>query len=118
MKTSLLLIALSSLTLMAQEPSTSQLNGFLGVQSCVQNGLFSDCNLKEYHDGEKVVAVINGQVYPVKKGVLAQSTIDQYIMKGNLNFDGTIESGVLHLNNISIPTLAATGPKEKFKGCM
>jgi len=118
MKKTLAILALSSLALMAADTQQSPLTGFLGVESCVQSGAFADCNLKEYRDGGKVVAVIDGQTYPVDKGVLPQSKIDQFIMKGNLTFDGTIETGILHLSNIELTKTVAVGPKEKFKGCM
>lgn len=117
MKKTLAILALSSLALMATDIQKPALIGFLGVESCVQNGAFTDCNLKEYRDGGKVVAVINGNTYPVDKGILPQSKIDQFIMQGNLTFDGTIESGTLHLNDITIPKTAKIVSKEKYKGC-
>lgn len=108
------LMALLAVGLMASEGQKDTFNGFLGVQSCVQNGVFSDCDLKKYHDGDNVVAVINGQTYHVHKQKVSQTKIDGAIMKNNIAFSGTIVGNVLKLDDIAF----ATGKKEFNKSCM
>lgn len=113
MKKALTIISLCALSLMATE-QTTPLKGFLGVQSCVQNGVFSDCDLKKYHDGDKVVAVIDGQTYQIDKQSVSQVKIDSAIMKNNIAFFGKIEGNVLKLDDLAF----AAGKKEFNKSCM
>lgn len=114
MKKALTIISLCALSLMATDIKEPDFKGFLGVQSCVQNGIFSDCDLKKYHDGDKIVAVIDGQTYQVDKQNMSQIKIDSAIMKNNIAFFGKIEGNVLKLNDLAF----AAGKKEFNKSCM
>lgn len=117
MKKALTIISLCALSLMAAEQSTP-LKGFLGVQSCVENGLFTDCGLNNYAEGGKLVAVIDGKTYKIDKQTIKQGQIDPFIMKSDINFQGIIVADTLKLNALSFPVAVSTAPKEKHKGCM
>lgn len=87
---------------------------FLGVQSCVSNGVFSDCDLKKYHDGDPVVAFIDGKVYQLDRQNVPQHKIDHAIMNGNVGLFGSIEG-----NTFKLADMIYEGPaKSNFKGCM
>lgn len=88
--------------------------GFLGLKSCVEEGLFLDCPLERYSRENDIVAVIDGDTYSIDRQQLGKILIDQAIMKNNVSFYGTIESKVLKLNNITYEKPAKTF----FKGCI
>ena len=88
--------------------------GFLGVQSCTQKGEFADCDLKNYADGDKVVAVVDGKTYLLNKQAVSQTKIDHAIMQNSVGFFGKIEGNTLVLED-----MIYEGPKKNFfKGCM
>lgn len=88
--------------------------GFLGLQSCVTNGSFTDCNLKQYHDGDQVVAIIEGKTYLLDKQAVSQTKIDHAIMQSNVGFFGKIEGNTFKLENMIYEGSA----KSFFKGCV
>lgn len=88
--------------------------GFLGVQSCTQNGVFADCDLKKYSDGDTVVAVIGGKTYQLDKQTISNLKIHNAIMQNNVGFFGQINGDTLKLENM----IYEGGKKEFFKGCV
>lgn len=88
--------------------------GFLGVQSCTANGIFTDCDLKKYSDGDKVVAVIGGKTYQLDKQAISNLKIHNAIMQNNVGFFGQIDGDTLKLENM----IYEGGKKEFFKGCV
>lgn len=88
--------------------------GFLGVASCVQNGVFTDCDLKKYHDGDTVMAVIEGKAYRLDKQNVSQTKIDHAIMQNNVGFFGVVDGDTFKLEN-----MIYEGPEKGFfKGCV
>lgn len=88
--------------------------GFLGVKSCAENGLFTDCDLKKYSDGDKVVAVISGKTYRLDKQSVSNLKIHNAIMQNGVGFFGQIDGDTLKLENM----IYEGGKKEFFKGCV
>ncbi|MDD2829414.1 MAG: hypothetical protein PHW18_07575 [Sulfuricurvum sp.] len=90
------------------------MKGFLGIQSCADKGEFSDCDLKKYSDGDKVVAVIGGKTYQLDKQTVSKTKIDHAIMQNGVGFFGKIDGDTLKLENM----IYEGGKKEFFKGCV
>ncbi len=88
--------------------------GFLGVKSCAEKGEFSDCDLKKYSEGDKVVAVIGGKTYQLDKQTVSKTKIDHAIMQNGVGFFGQIDGDTLKLENM----IYEGSKKEFFKGCV
>jgi hypothetical protein len=90
------------------------MKGFLGVQSCVDKGIFTDCDLKKYSEGDKVVAFIDGKTYQLDKQTVSKTKIDHAIMNNSVGFFGQIDGDTLKLEN-----MIYEGPEKGFfKGCV
>ncbi len=114
MKKTLAILALSSLALMAADAPKADFSGFLGIESCAKEGVFKDCSLQKYFDGEKVVAIIDGKTYQIDRQSVSKTKFDLAIMQNDVKFYGSINGDTLTLDNMSYIAVK----KEFSKGCM
>lgn len=78
----------------------TKIQGFLGLKSCIDQGIYRECDLKNYSDKEILIAVIDGKHYKVDAKKVSKEDLDQAIFQEGILFYGSINGDTLILDHI------------------